>query len=327
MSGSYPYKQINFIKESTTYWTNAELDGNSIKQFYEELVENEQNANASVQEQVATQQKAIEVIKLPPRDFFKSKTVKQIEAEYLKAAETNDVEVIQNYIESGFNINAVDAYKWSALMIAIYAINLEVVEILLHNKCDLTVQDSAGNNAIKLAFKKYDKRVIDLLLKYAVKTEKDDSKQHEPQTSVTTTTSAPQHCTHCNVAYDVHSNHMSSIVHLVNEYEKNPDFKCKILSYKLDETNKGFQMLIKNGWSANSGLGVNEDGRMNPVKAVQKLDRLGFGSQQSEKATKSVKFFQPLKPNESHVKSIKDIKKNNDKERRFERQMRRYFDS
>jgi hypothetical protein len=338
MSGEYPYKRINFIRETKPTENAQADDGISIKQFYEQVVNcQEETLNHTEHNQLSRNSSPDKTVCLPKTNwYFKSKTKKQIEAAYLQAAEENNLEVVRHYIALGFNIDVLDAYKWSSLMIAIYASNIQIVEYLLQHRCNVSVHDKAGNNAIKLAFKKYDKRIIDMLIKYTVKTEDDKTTSQQEQLQVHTVDggqSVTKYCISCDTSYDDQSSHLTSIVHLLNEYEMNPDLKSKILGYKLDESNRGFQLLIKNGWSVNSGIGANEDGRMNPVKAVQKLDRLGFGSDLVTKpssASTRIKRLSLLKPNDHHIDtytSAKDIEKKHQKERQFERRMRRYFDS
>ena len=45
----------------------------------------------------------------------------------------------------------------------------------------------------------------------------------------------------------------------------------------ISQSNKGYQMLQKLGWTEDSGLGIQEQGRMEPVKTVLKKDRKGLG--------------------------------------------------
>ncbi|KAL2917657.1 hypothetical protein HK105_202944 [Polyrhizophydium stewartii] len=56
-----------------------------------------------------------------------------------------------------------------------------------------------------------------------------------------------------------------------------PAFEQSSLAVPIPPTNKGFQLLVKMGWSAGRGLGVAEDGPVEPVPVTSKDDTLGLG--------------------------------------------------
>ncbi|BFI25269.1 hypothetical protein MPTK2_1g19540 [Marchantia polymorpha subsp. ruderalis] len=58
-----------------------------------------------------------------------------------------------------------------------------------------------------------------------------------------------------------------------------PDARRVKASNNLSETNIGFKLLKKSGWKEGSGLGVFEQGRLNPLEAPFKLDRRGIGAE------------------------------------------------
>ncbi len=139
-----------------------------------------------------------------------------------------------------------------------------------------------------------------------------------------------------------HIEHVTSIVHQLNENEADCNAKkSQKINYHLRaSTNKGYQILLKSGWNE-SGLGLNEQGRVQPVKAKQKLDRLGIGVVEAEKKVSqtvfSKKLFKLQQPRETNVKSVqsdfkmfknlKELKKKNDKSKKMERNLRSYFNS
>merc|ERR1712137_354744 len=47
--------------------------------------------------------------------------------------------------------------------------------------------------------------------------------------------------------------------------------------YLIPRGNPGYQLLLKNGWNEERGLGRNEEGTVNPIKTRLKNDRLGVG--------------------------------------------------
>eukprot|EP01129_Flabellula_baltica_P004482 TRINITY_DN1562_c0_g1_i3.p1 TRINITY_DN1562_c0_g1~~TRINITY_DN1562_c0_g1_i3.p1 ORF type:complete len:229 (+),score=60.32 TRINITY_DN1562_c0_g1_i3:204-890(+) len=50
----------------------------------------------------------------------------------------------------------------------------------------------------------------------------------------------------------------------------------------IEETNIGFQMLLKMGWVRNTGLGVQQHGRVEPIPIVVKNETLGLGRMETE---------------------------------------------
>lgn len=48
--------------------------------------------------------------------------------------------------------------------------------------------------------------------------------------------------------------------------------------YKLPRSNIGFKLLQKSGWKEGSGLGVSEQGRLDPLEAHVKQDKRGLGA-------------------------------------------------
>ena len=43
-------------------------------------------------------------------------------------------------------------------------------------------------------------------------------------------------------------------------------------------SNPGYKLLVKEGWDERSGLGRNEDGRVSPVKLVERTGKAGVGA-------------------------------------------------
>ena len=75
--------------------------------------------------------------------------------------------------------------------------------------------------------------------------------------------------------------HSTSTLHLISDKDFPP--KCHSHFY-LPHSNKGFQLLKKEGWDGESGLGPTGTGQKYPVKTVLKRDKLGIGSSTLAKA-------------------------------------------
>lgn len=55
------------------------------------------------------------------------------------------------------------------------------------------------------------------------------------------------------------------------------------LSKTLPDSNIGFKLLKKSGWKEGSGLGISEQGRLNPLEPQFKSDRRGIGAKKDPK--------------------------------------------
>ncbi|KDP40465.1 hypothetical protein JCGZ_24464 [Jatropha curcas] len=53
----------------------------------------------------------------------------------------------------------------------------------------------------------------------------------------------------------------------------------------IDSSNIGFQLLKKHGWKEGTGLGVSEQGRLEPVQAYLKNNKRGVGADKAKKKT------------------------------------------
>ncbi|KAL0539219.1 hypothetical protein IC582_023402 [Cucumis melo] len=57
----------------------------------------------------------------------------------------------------------------------------------------------------------------------------------------------------------------------------------------IDSSNIGFQLLKKHGWREGTGLGVSEQGRLEPVQASVKNNKRGLGADKVKKKIKETK--------------------------------------
>ncbi|KAM7463245.1 hypothetical protein LguiA_031366 [Lonicera macranthoides] len=56
-------------------------------------------------------------------------------------------------------------------------------------------------------------------------------------------------------------------------------------SAPIDSSNIGFKMLKKHGWKEGTGLGVSEQGRLEPIQAYLKKNKRGLGADRVKKKT------------------------------------------
>ena len=324
------YKFINFIKE-TVQPSNIDLDGNNIKQFYEDLISESSKEPLQRLETITKSEDKIEKKKNINRseNIINKEDIKKLETEFLKASQNNDLKTVERYIKSGHNINVLDMFKWSALMKAVAARNFEIVRLLLENNADVTVEDNSGNNAYKLAVRINDDEIKNLIIKKALSSD-DLNEEVDKVDDSNVDENSLEYCEICDKEYlkTREKSHLTSIVHIINENKS--ENRMNIVNYTLKSTNKGYQMLVRSGWNECTGLGSQEQGRIYPLKATKKEDRYGFGlDKKNKKFQQSHGLLSNLnrKESKSVFKSIKDFKKSSEKFKKFERNFRQYFDS
>ncbi|KAG8656662.1 G-patch domain-containing protein C1486.03 isoform X2 [Manihot esculenta] len=61
--------------------------------------------------------------------------------------------------------------------------------------------------------------------------------------------------------------------------------KCTTCTTAINSSNIGFQLLKKHGWKEGTGLGVSEQGRLEPVQAYFKNNKRGLGADKVKKRT------------------------------------------
>ncbi|KAK4400168.1 hypothetical protein Sango_1122900 [Sesamum angolense] len=67
-------------------------------------------------------------------------------------------------------------------------------------------------------------------------------------------------------------------------------------STPIDSSNIGFQLLKKHGWKEGTGLGVSEQGRLEPVQAFIKKNKRGLGADKPKKVLKHSKIHDGDEP-------------------------------
>ncbi|KAK9274731.1 hypothetical protein L1049_021982 [Liquidambar formosana] len=72
-------------------------------------------------------------------------------------------------------------------------------------------------------------------------------------------------------------------------------------STAINSSNIGFQLLKKHGWREGTGLGVSEQGRLEPVQTYVKKNKRGLGADRVKKTT-----MQPLENPSSNGSNDKD---------------------
>ncbi|KAM8711519.1 hypothetical protein ACLKA7_000633 [Drosophila subpalustris] len=246
------------------------ISGHEVQKFYREILE-----TTPVQKQTinknnnSTAGRAKEKPELP---FDRNR--------FFRLAISNNVqELCQMRITNEEELNACDTFGWTALMMASCEGSADVVACLLRLGANTEVTDKSGNTALDLARRKNQEAVVRLL-------EINDSRNRasaadfneddKPMESVI----MPFYCNVCQRDYNESTwrAHQTSTVHQFNS--TNLPFN-KLHKFNISGKNRGLQLMVKQGWDREHGLGPTQSGRLYPVKTVLRKQRTGLGIEQS----------------------------------------------
>ncbi|XP_058090222.1 uncharacterized protein LOC131236795 [Magnolia sinica] len=97
-------------------------------------------------------------------------------------------------------------------------------------------------------------------------------------------------------------------------------------SSAIDSSNIGFQLLKKHGWKEGTGLGIAEQGRLEPLQPHVKKNKRGIGAEKIKK--NSVEFHKDLTPrgqNDSeHLLSKKKSKASSKRMRKIQEEEKQF---
>ncbi|XP_020276301.1 G patch domain and ankyrin repeat-containing protein 1 homolog isoform X2 [Asparagus officinalis] len=80
-------------------------------------------------------------------------------------------------------------------------------------------------------------------------------------------------------------------------------------SRAIDSSNVGFQLLKKAGWKEGTGLGVSEQGRLEPLPTYVKTNKRGLGAEKTTEKNQLVKEPKTKKQAEHSKKKPKSVSK------------------
>lgn len=237
---------------------------------------------------------------------------------FFRAAMTDDVAVLKSINFIGNNINSIDQYGWSALMMATCEGSLNAVHFLLNQQADTTVCDRKGNTAETLAASRKSPEILQLIR---------DKLRGQPNLPIhnkieTVTLKCEEFfCETCNRTFidTTRKGHESSTLHRFNS--KNTYNFAK--RYHIPDSNVGFKLMLKQGWDREAGLGpIDNIGISYPVKTTIRKNRSGLGvKQDSAKITHfsafdrdAIKWRQPAPKPKTHRDFERDVQRNRQKE-------------
>ncbi|XP_061392972.1 G patch domain and ankyrin repeat-containing protein 1 homolog [Musca vetustissima] len=269
-----------FIKEGTqqtqqgTHTTASEkyeiqgVDGKEIKEFYEELVSKETKEK---KEEVHNENKSKKLERKSSKPLMK-RTPFEV-GKYQRYAMSNNVEELQKLDYRDQNVNVCDGYGWTALMMAACEGHEEAVRFLLQLGVDKNIKDKSGKTAMDLAKRKghiHIQQLLETPLEENSSSSDDDAME----------TIEPFYCEICKRTFSetTRREHETSTIHQFNA--QTPASSNKLQKFNIPPRNKGLQLMVKQGWDKESGLGPSQTGRLYPVKTVIRKQRSGLGTEQ-----------------------------------------------
>ncbi|GAB6029380.1 hypothetical protein CHUAL_005144 [Chamberlinius hualienensis] len=254
---------------------DTEAEGKEVSEFYE----------------LTCQQVSTKPIHKPQRTYTNkfgetSKSVSQTKDvfklninHYLKSAEMNDLDGLRSQLDHGMDVNIRDSYGWTALMCAACAGAKEAVIFLLNRGADRYLDDTHGMKAWKFAYKNKHLDIVNILRDKDNKNVEKDLVQAKREVEAEIEFNATRNfCDDCEIPVKSteEQSHKSSTVHQFSKTKNRHQITWA--NYKIPPSNVGFQMMLKDGWNKEQGLGPEGSGTRCPPKTLLKRDREGLGS-------------------------------------------------
>lgn len=201
----------------------------------------------------------------------------------LRLAQNGDTAGLSALLDDGLSVNTKDSYSWSLLMVAACAGNADTVRALLNRGARTGYRDARGNTALYLATMRGHREVTEMLIKANKPAKKRTNTQtatrgRETQEHSSTSNSDEDDeeyfCETCKVAVKERdrTTHKASIVH---QFKTTTNVQTH---FAIPPSNRGYQLLVGQGWDTEGGLGSEQQGLKFPVKTVLKRDRKGIGA-------------------------------------------------
>ncbi|XP_017077597.1 G patch domain and ankyrin repeat-containing protein 1 homolog [Drosophila eugracilis] len=239
------------------------LNGTEAQEFYKEVLDAPStckiaDASSSKKRETTRTQKKLQV------PFDKTK--------FFRLATGNNVEELSQMEVSEEDLNSRDSFGWTALMMAACEGAVEVVVWLLQKGIHVETTDKSGNTAFKLAQRKGHSEIVQLLETLPLSEEATDEEE-------TIDVNSPFYCEVCKRDYKETPwpVHQTSTVHQFN-LKALPAHKLH--KFNISAKNRGLQLMVKQGWDQEHGLGPSQSGRLYPVKTVLRKQRTGLGIEQ-----------------------------------------------
>ncbi|CAG0918653.1 unnamed protein product [Notodromas monacha] len=203
-------------------------------------------------------------------------------SELLRAAQNGDVRRIKSCLKRGADVNAKDFFGWTPLMCAVQAGKVKAVEVIVSfGGANVHLRNNQGKTAFEIALTNGRSDLIELIVKGG----KGIKKQREfvsDDSGAATDGVIPRvvSCDLCGISniQESYMTHQTTISHQLAVQAGIPEVQLGRPPFLIPESNVGYQMLVRSGWNKRSGLGKDESGRKEPIRASMKRDRKGLGS-------------------------------------------------
>lgn len=160
-----------------------------------------------------------------------------------------------------------DQFGWSPLMMAACDGVIDSFKYLLKFGANPFKSNKTGQSAYLLAKQKSHYKILNVIFNFA----------NETVLVAQSKEISPFYCELCeeNFKESTKDQHQTSTLHQFNL--QHHDFPTR---FGISESNRGFQLMIKQGWDRNSGLGRARKGQLFPVKTQIRDFRTGLGVNQ-----------------------------------------------
>ncbi|KAH8370231.1 hypothetical protein KR093_002716 [Drosophila rubida] len=243
------------------------ISGDEVHQFYQEILETP-----------ATRKVIKTSVSIPKRRPKEPSQLPFDRNRFFRLATTNNVaELLKMRIVEEQELNVCDVFGWTALMMAACEGAQDAVALLLQRGANTEVRDKSGNTALELAKQKNHLAVVQLLL--AAQSSEANADESDADESIEAMTT-PFFCELCQRDYKESTwrAHQTSTVHRFNSKSLAAN---KLQKFNISAKNRGLQLMVKQGWDREHGLGPTQSGRLYPVKTVLRKQRTGLGIEQS----------------------------------------------
>ena len=322
---------INTVPAKSSHLSSLNLNGNEVKTFYESII-NDQNLKKDISkhDKVSTEKRkgcssrhSKELTKKSFKTKIYLKDTKKKLFQFVNNGDLNNVKLIIKNISNSKHfvdiINSNDTFGWNLIMCASAEGYIEIIKYLCEIGCKYEL-----NKIIEICNKRKQYTVIDYF------NELESEYQNEKVVKTKTQALQKVTCQLCQVEFDKEKQkqHETSTIHIFNNEHKPKN--C----YGIPQHNKGHQMLLRSGWTHDSGLGPMGDGRKNPVGTYLKQNRKGLGMESTKKRVTHFQSFDEeavRHKKKEHLCSIKKqvsmktILKNKNKEKQWEKNLRFYM--
>uniref|UniRef100_A0A034VGT3 G patch domain and ankyrin repeat-containing protein 1-like protein n=1 Tax=Bactrocera dorsalis TaxID=27457 RepID=A0A034VGT3_BACDO len=255
-----------YKKEETNAQVDGDGSGEDVRTFYEEITKNSKTSiptTAPTMVNRSYNSKKPDMLKFDRNQFF-------------RLATTNNVTELARINYQAGDVDVCDAFGWTALMMAACEGAIDAVRFLLQLGANKNVKEKTGRTARDYAIEKgYD------CIATILQTNIEDIEEHASQeVSSATVSIEPFYCTSCEHTFTntTRLRHETSTVHQFST--KAIGAQNKLNKFNISNKNRGLQLMVKQGWDKESGLGPTQSGRLYPVKTVIRKKRTGLGTKQ-----------------------------------------------